>query len=179
MLHQGQGDTVRATVLEGEPGKVIIKSITGDNGKLTLEADKNCVGIAAAETLKLLPGGGPSCGVALELEKGLPLGSGMGSSAASAAAACWAVNKLFGEPIKKEKLVLAGLQSEAFVSGYHADNIAPALLGGFILIRYDLASGAIGTHMPPFHAHNIGPILAPSSCHGRGHADDCVFMRGQ
>lgn len=131
---------MRATVLEGEPGKVVIKSIVGDNGKLTLEADKNCVGIAAAETLKLFPGGGPSCGVALELEKGLPLGSGMGSSAASAAAACWAVNKLFGEPVKKDKLVLAGLQSEAFVSGYHADNIAPALLGGFILIRHDPTS---------------------------------------
>eukprot|EP00892_Ulva_mutabilis_P007209 jgi/Ulvmu1/4860/UM020_0146.1 len=132
---KGEGDTVRASVIEGEPGKVVIQSIIGDNGKLTLEAEKNCVGIAAAETLKLLPGGGPSCGVALELEKGLPLGSGMGSSAASAAAACWAVNKLFGEPVKKEKLVLAGLQSEAFVSGYHADNIAPALLGGFILVR--------------------------------------------
>ena len=68
--------------------------------------------------------------------QGLPLGSGMGSSAASAAAACWAVNNIFGNPLSKEELVLAGLKSEAFVSGYHADNIAPALLGGFILIRY-------------------------------------------
>ena len=59
----------------------------------------------------------------------------MGSSAASAAASAWAVNTLFGAPLSKEQLVIPGLTSEATVSGYHADNIAPALLGGFILIR--------------------------------------------
>lgn len=59
----------------------------------------------------------------------------MGSSAASAAASAWAVNSLFGAPLSKEQLVIPGLTSEATVSGYHADNIAPALLGGFILIR--------------------------------------------
>ena len=59
----------------------------------------------------------------------------MGSSAASAAAGAWAVNNLFGNPLSKEELVPAGLASEAIVSGYHADNIAPALLGGFVLIR--------------------------------------------
>ena len=67
--------------------------------------------------------------------QGLPLGSGMGSSAASAAAGAWAVNALFGAPLCKQALVPAGLASEATVSGYHADNIAPALLGGFVLIR--------------------------------------------
>lgn len=59
----------------------------------------------------------------------------MGSSAASAAASAWAVNTLFGAPLSKEQLVIPGLTSEATVSGYHADNIAPALLGGFVLIR--------------------------------------------
>ncbi len=70
--------------------------------------------------------------------QGLPLGSGMGSSAASAAAGAWAVNSLFGSPLSKQDLVPAGLASEAIVSGYHADNIAPALLGGFVLIRCGL-----------------------------------------
>lgn len=59
----------------------------------------------------------------------------MGSSAASAAAGAWAVNALFGAPITKQELILPGLTSEATVSGYHADNIAPAILGGFVLIR--------------------------------------------
>ncbi len=63
------------------------------------------------------------------------MGSGMGSSAASAAAAAWAVNSLFGCPVSKETLVLAGLQSEAAVSGFHADNVAPAIMGGFVLVR--------------------------------------------
>lgn len=123
-----------ATALHGRPGEVVIESIEGDGGRLTLDPSKNCVGIAAIETLKIL-GGSPSCGVGLKLRKGLPLGSGMGSSAASAAAAAQAVNALFGAPLPKETLILPGLASEATVSGYHADNIAPAILGGFVLVR--------------------------------------------
>ena len=123
-------------------GAVAIDGITGDNGRLSLNPASNCIGVAARETLALLPGA-PACGVRLRLHKGLPLGSGMGSSAASAAAACVAVNKLFGGEVSKEKLVYAGLQSEAAVSGYHADNIAPALLGGFILVRYGHHDGTV------------------------------------
>jgi homoserine kinase len=67
--------------------------------------------------------------------QGLPLGSGLGSSAASAAAAAWAVNGLFGCPLSKSDLLPAGLASEAAVSGYHADNVAPSLMGGFVLVR--------------------------------------------
>ncbi|KIZ07520.1 homoserine kinase [Monoraphidium neglectum] len=130
---EGEGDTVTARVLPDQPGKVVIDKIEGDNGRLSLNAADNCIGIAAIETLKLI--GQPSCGVALTLHKGLPLGSGMGSSAASAAAAAWAVNGLFGSPVSKDELVLAGLASEAAVSGYHADNVGPSLLGGFVLVR--------------------------------------------
>lgn len=79
-----------------------------------------------------------SVGLSLSLEKGLPLGSGLGSSAASAAAAAVAVNELFGGQLSVPELVSAGLESESKVSGYHADNIAPAIMGGFVLIRsYD------------------------------------------
>ncbi|KAI3745289.1 hypothetical protein L1987_58400 [Smallanthus sonchifolius] len=76
-----------------------------------------------------------SVGLSLSLEKGLPLGSGLGSSAASAAAAAVAVNEIFGGKLPALELVLAGLESEAKVSGYHADNIAPAIMGGFVLVR--------------------------------------------
>jgi len=130
----GAGDTVVARPLPGEPGKIVIDGIEGDGGRLSLKAEENCAGIAAAATLKLL-GSPPSAGVALTLKKGLPLGSGLGSSAASAAAAAAAVNGLFGSPLSNEQLVPAGLESEAAVSGFHADNIAPALMGGFVLIR--------------------------------------------
>lgn len=79
-----------------------------------------------------------SVGLSLSLEKGLPLGSGLGSSAASAASAAVAVNELFGGHLTVSDLVLAGLESESRVSGYHADNVAPSIMGGFVLIRsYD------------------------------------------
>ena len=68
---QGDGDVVVATALEGEPGEVRIAAITGDGGRLPLDAAKNCVGIAAAETLKLLEAvlGPLSAGVSLHLDK--------------------------------------------------------------------------------------------------------------
>lgn len=131
----GDGDVVVARALPNQPpGTLIIESIEGDNGRLSLIPSDNCVGIAAAETLRLM-GAMPSCGIGLSLKKGLPLGSGMGSSAASAAAGAVAVNALFGNTLTKTQLIPAGLASEAAVSGYHADNIAPAILGDFVLIR--------------------------------------------
>lgn len=130
----GGGDIVVARALPGQPaGQVVIEAIHGDGGRLTLDPAKNCIGVAATEALRLI--GHVSCGVSLTLHKGLPLGSGMGSSAASAAAAAWAVNGLFGSPVSKDALVMAGLAAEAAVSGYHADNVGPSLLGGFVLIR--------------------------------------------
>lgn len=131
----GEGDVVTARVLEeAAPGEVVIESIEGDGGRLSLDAAQNCAGIAAIETVKLFAAV-PSCGVGITLKKGLPLGSGMGSSAASAAAAAVAVNALFGNPLPKGALVGPGLISESTVSGFHADNIAPAVLGGFVLVR--------------------------------------------
>ncbi|KAH7574763.1 hypothetical protein ACOSP7_005980 [Xanthoceras sorbifolium] len=117
------------------PGEIFISDIDGTS-KLSKNPLWNCAGIAAIAAMKML--GVRSVGLSLSLEKGLPLGSGLGSSAASAAAACVAVNEMFGGKLKPDELVLAGLESEAKVSGYHADNIAPAIMGGFVLIRsYD------------------------------------------
>ena len=108
-------------------------AIVGDGGKLPREVSKNTAGIAAAETLKLFDPG--EWNVVLRLEKGLPLGSGLGSSGASAVAAAWAVNLLFGSPLTKDDLLLPVIRAEAAVSGWHADNVAPALFGGFVLIQ--------------------------------------------
>lgn len=130
----GMGDWVTARLIE-MPG-VHIEAVEGDSGRLPREATRNTAGIAALETLKLLEV--RNAGVALRLRKGLPLGSGLGSSGASAAAAAWATNVLFGAPLSKRQLLPAGLAAEASVSGRHADNVGPSLLGGFILIRsYD------------------------------------------
>ena len=68
---QGDGDVVTATAIPGKPGLVVIESVTGDDGRLPLEPDRNCVGIAALEALEMIneAHGRPACGVALRLEK--------------------------------------------------------------------------------------------------------------
>ncbi|KAL0924854.1 hypothetical protein M5K25_005712 [Dendrobium thyrsiflorum] len=132
------GDTVTLSIDPSiPPGTITVSSISGDHpsavSKLSRNPNFNCAGIAAAAAMRML--GVRSVGLSLHLHKGLPLGSGLGSSAASAAAAAVAVNALFGGDLSQSDLVLAGLESEKKVSGYHADNIAPSLMGGFVLIR--------------------------------------------
>ncbi|KAF3341278.1 homoserine kinase [Carex littledalei] len=131
------GDTVTAAIDPASlPGSLSISSITSDlpsSSKLSLDPHANCAGIAALAVMRALRV--RSVAISLTLHKGLPLGSGLGSSAASAAAAAVAVNELFGGPLSLSELVLAGLESEKKVSGYHADNVGPAIMGGFVLIR--------------------------------------------
>jgi homoserine kinase len=124
------GDTVVARRTGG--GGVRITAVHGDGGRLPADAARNTAGIAATLTLQRA---GIDAGIELELHKGLPLGSGLGSSGASAAAAAYAVNLLLGSPLRKSELIGPCVEAEAAVAGRHADNVAPALLGGLILIR--------------------------------------------
>lgn len=127
---EGAGDTVTARRIAGT--EVRIAKVTGDDGKLSLEAHENTAGIAALATLQKA---GVRVGLEITLQKGLPIGSGLGSSAASAAAAAFAVNRLLGSPLRRSDLVGPCIEAEATVSGRHADNVAPALLGGLVLVR--------------------------------------------
>ncbi|MCA9495103.1 MAG: homoserine kinase [Myxococcales bacterium] len=127
---EGLGDEVEAVRVP--EGGVRIAAITGDGGKLPLDAPSNTAGVAAAEVLRAA---GAGFGVELSIHKGLPLGSGLGSSAASAVAAAVATQALLDEPLPVDVLVAACVEAEAVVSGRHADNVAPALLGGLVLVR--------------------------------------------
>ncbi|KAH0756984.1 hypothetical protein KY290_020477 [Solanum tuberosum] len=133
----GIGDFVTLRVDPNvKAGEVSISDISGAGNRLSKDPLSNCAGIAAISVMKML--NIQSVGLSISLEKGLPLGSGLGSSAASAAAAAVAVNEIFGRKLSVDDLVLAGLESETKVSGYHADNIAPSIMGGFVLVRsYD------------------------------------------
>jgi homoserine kinase len=124
------GDRVTARI--GAERGVTIASITGDGGALSRDASRNTAAIAATATLRRA---GVDVGIELEVAKGMPIGSGLGSSAASAVAAAYAVNVLVGSPLRKIELVEPCLEAEASVSGRHADNVAPAILGGLILVR--------------------------------------------
>ena len=116
-----------------QKGLRIVK-ITGDNGKLPYEIDKNTGGYAAKMLLEHL--GEIDHGIELEIHKKMPFGSGLGSSAASAAGAVVAVNELLGRPLEKRDLLPFAVLGEQVADGaYHADNVAPSLLGGLILIR--------------------------------------------
>jgi homoserine kinase len=121
--------------LNDEPG-VVIKQITGDGGKLPLEANRNTSGVAVEAFLRKIQS---NVGVEIVLHKKLPLGSGMGSSAASSVAALVAINHLHNSPFTREELLPFAMEAERIACGSaHADNVAPSLLGGFVLIRgYD------------------------------------------
>ena len=112
---------------------VKIKSITGDHGRLPRETENNTSGVAVQAFLNQVQ---PGCGIEIELEKCMPLGSGLGSSAASAVAAVYAANVLLGSPLTVESLLPFAMEGERIACGAaHADNVAPSLLGGFVLIR--------------------------------------------
>ncbi|MBW6458409.1 MAG: homoserine kinase, partial [FCB group bacterium] len=125
------GDTVwiKAGTLPG----VQITSIEGDKGLLSLKTEENVAGVVVRHMMRAL---GRDDAVELRLTKGLPLKSGLGSSAASSVAAAVAANAFFGEPFSKKELLPFAMEGERLACGaLHADNVAPALLGGIALIR--------------------------------------------
>ncbi|MCY3978902.1 MAG: homoserine kinase [Chloroflexi bacterium] len=126
---QGIGD--RAIVEFRDEPEIQITDIQGDGGKLPREPEQNVASVSARAFLDHI---GEKRGLSIQLFKGLPLASGLGSSAASAVVAVIALNQLVGEPFTREELLPFCLEGEALVSGYHADNVAPCLLGGIVLV---------------------------------------------
>jgi len=127
---QGVGDEMQIS-LSDTPGVRITKI---DGANLPLATDKNVAGVAVIALLEKL--NDTSTGVDIEIYKKIKAGSGIGSSAASSAGAVWATNKLLGNPFTPQQLVEFAMEGERLASGNaHADNVAPALLGGFTLVR--------------------------------------------
>jgi homoserine kinase len=121
----------RATVRKIREPEVRVKAIRGVVADLPMEAAKNTAGRAlqAMREALALP-----FGLELELDKGIPLASGLGGSAASAVAAVVAANALLPQPCSKLELLKFAMQGEAVASGSrHVDNIAPSLYGGLVL----------------------------------------------
>ncbi len=125
-----------ATVYRIPEKRVAIREIRGDGGRLPKAADKNTATVAVSGFMHEI---GMPFGVEVVLEKRMPLSSGLGSSAASAVAAVWGANLLAGSPLSPRDLLPFTLLAEKAACGTaHADNVAPSLLGGFVLIRsYD------------------------------------------
>jgi homoserine kinase len=100
---------------------------------LPLETENNVAGVAALAMLEEVE---TEFGFEIEIYKHIKAGSGIGSSAASSAGAVFGINELLGRPFTRKELVKFAMQGEKLASGNaHADNVAPALLGGFTLVR--------------------------------------------
>ena len=145
----GPGDVVTARLVE-RAGVRIVK-IVGDAGRLPLETRRNTAGAGALAVLEEFAGRG-RFGFELSIAKGLPIASGLGSSAASAVAGAWAAALLLGVTDKR-RLLRAVLMAEYAADGaWHGDNVFPALLGGLQLVTgSDPASppAPVGLPVPP------------------------------
>ena len=125
----GVGDymTVTQTAIKG----ITISEILGQD--LPMETTQNVAGVAGLALLEAL---GSDAGFDIKIDKRIKAGSGIGSSAASSAGTVWAINHLLGNPFTTKELIPFAMEGERLASGVaHADNVAPALLGGFSLVR--------------------------------------------
>ncbi len=130
---EGVGDEV--TVSNDIQSGVVIEAIEGLSlpSSIALDPKQNTAGVPL---LKMLEVAKPGFGFKVRIKKGIPLGSGMGGSAASAVGAVVAANAVLGNPFNKEQLLEFALEGEAVASGSkHADNIAPCLYGGLTLSK--------------------------------------------
>jgi len=124
------GDTVRAA-RSPDPG-VRISMVTGIAADLPLHPERNTASVAVAAMIKGL---GLDHGFVLSIEKGIPLASGLGGSAASAVAAVVAANAVLDAPVEPIRLLAFAAAGEKVASGaVHLDNLAASLFGGLVLV---------------------------------------------
>lgn len=164
----GIGDRVMAR--KTERAGVTVAEVRGLDGELhpylSTEPDHNTASIAAQALWSDYGGDG---GVELKVLKGIPLQSGMGSSAASAVAAAVAVNALLPNPLAVGELLRYALEGEKYASGgLHADNVAPSLMGGMILCPRVLLPETIRVPVPKgVSAVLVHPELQVNTAHAR------------
>jgi homoserine kinase len=129
---ENPGDVVEIEI-NNNSNEIKILEITGDNGLLPYEIEKNTVTISL---LKFLNDFDLKVGLNIKIHKKMPFGSGLGSSAASSVAGVYALNQMLENPLPKDKLLEYVLEGEKKVSGsIHADNVAACLYGGFIIVK--------------------------------------------
>ena len=110
---------------------IYITSIIGE--KVPYDVKKNVAGVASEALIDSL---NPDFGFEIKIDKKIKPGSGIGSSAASSVGAVVGINYLLGNPFKAEELIPYALEGEKLACGSeHADNVAPAILGGITLVR--------------------------------------------
>ncbi|CAN5317356.1 homoserine kinase [soil metagenome] len=134
-----------------------IRIVTHDDFGLPTDPTKNVAGVALKAFIEKA---NPDYGFELEITKHIKPGSGIGSSAASSAGAVVAANLLMGSPFSKTELVELAMAGEMLASGSrHADNLAPCIYGGFVLVRSAEPLDIIELDFPPLFATVIHPQI--------------------
>lgn len=130
---EGYGDTI--ILEEREDNELVIKAIKGADG-IPFDPEVNVSAVALRKFLDTL---GKKAGFDISIEKNIPPGSGLGSSASSSVGAVFGANELFGRPFTNLQLIDFSMEGERVASTKpHADNVGPSLMGGFTVIRgYD------------------------------------------
>ncbi len=166
------GDTVTLTKRDDE--QIVIEKINCVTG-LPLEPTKNTASFAVQKMCEDL---GITSGFSLQIDKGIAMGSGMGGSAASAVAAVVALNGFLSSPISKERLVEFALYGEEIASGgRHADNVAPCVFGGIILIRSIDPMEVINLPYPELYCVIVHPHLQVETKSARGILSPSVALK--
>lgn len=151
----GVGDCV--TLLRRDDQQLVIENIEG-NQQLSYDKQKN---VAAAVIDYVCQQQAIDCGFSIYLNKGIPLSSGMGGSAASAVAALTVLNQFLLEPMSKAKLAEYALYGEALCSGQaHADNVVPAVYGGITLTHQLKPLAIVNLPVPAVYCVLIHPDLS-------------------
>lgn len=183
------GFDVMGLCLDGIGDDMIIKKVAVKGLRITkvtgadlpLEIEKNVAGVAA---MALLDGyvsnyGKMDFGFEIAIHKKLKLGSGIGSSSASAAGAVFGINELLGNPFTKHQLVEFAMKGEVVASGSeHADNVAPCLLGGFTLVCGYNPLNVIRIDSPPeMYAVVLHPHIEVKTSDSRAILSPTVSMK--
>ena len=138
------GFDVLGFCLDNKGDEMVIRKVSKKGIRIThiegydlpFETAKNVAGVSA---LAMYEHAKPDCGFEIEIYKKIKPGSGIGSSAASAVGSVFGMNELLGKPYNKTQLTYFAMKGEALASkSEHADNLAPALFGGFTLVKSTL-----------------------------------------
>ncbi|PCH77451.1 MAG: homoserine kinase [Flavobacteriaceae bacterium] len=166
----GDEMVIRKTSQKG----IKITKIVGQD--LPLETHKNVAGVAGLAFLSAL---NYDHGFEIEIYKNIKPGSGIGSSAASSAGAVWAMNELLGKPFNNTQLVQFAMEGERLASGVaHADNVAPALFGGFTLVRSTDPLEIVKIHTPDqLYATVIHPQIEVKTSDAREILKSTVLLK--
>jgi homoserine kinase len=143
LAHDAFVDSIKIEVVDG--GSVNVDVVGVDSRTIPRDVDRNTAGIVASSLVRELPSG---YGLRLRIIKRIPVGKGLGSSGASAAACVYGLNKLLGLQLSNNQMIQLAADGEVASAGSaHADNVAASVLGGFTIIQ----------SYEPFHAIGLSP----------------------